>query len=761
MKQQRILISLSVVLIALTSVFAVSTTGMSYRNVVSQDDDEEVASTIIDDVTDSAQIKQLEQEMLRKSIRKIHLLARTYGDSIVLRWAADDYTSYWYLRKVGVDVMRWEGDAQIPDTIAHALKPLSLEQFKARYSDTDSIALTAMGLLYGEDVDNPKLERKIIPRGSMESVVDKSEDDQFRYGLAVLVSEWRPDIANNMAMRFCDRSVKPGKTYTYTVKVAEPDTTGHFTFVHGNVSDIKNTRYTPEPYNVSLKDSVAGINQFMLSWPMNKFSSFEIERRDNGKGQWKRLTDKPYLQMMAQEVPEDICLFVNNVPEPGEYEYRIFAHDPFGDLAGPSNVLKTRMPDLIPPSPSRVTSIVIDRRDDNDLSKDVFAYIYFQRDTVEKDLVGSIPMYRNKFMKEGEWKKLTENVVAPNDTMCVVDVTGLPTGDLVIASIDTAANVGYSMPVEIRISDLKAPQAPTGLNAKAEIEHGTVTLTWSGHDDDIEYYEVEFVNDLTHKWMQRGTVYGGDTVFVDTLSMNVNQKYIYYRVRGIDYSTNQGDYSEVLQVIRPSLVQPDMPRIDSLWVERSGERRGINMVWIVGDEQITDRHILLRRLQDETEWTTIATFDADSVRHQNDRIRFNDQPAYDRDKKYEYAMISYTVFDIPSEMSLIYSEYWEGELVFDWPIHLEGTYKAEDGETRLAWDMDPNLPYPGKCHYAIWRKGPKDDAPKFLMSAAITDRQFNDYLLSAGEEAQYYIFVQYKDGRKSSPSNIITVKAEK
>ncbi len=87
---------------------------------------------------------------------KIHLLARPYGDSIVLRWAAEDYVSWQYLNAVGVNIYRYtlpDGKKQNSvrmDTLALRLKPASLERWRALYPETDSLAGVAMGTLYGE-----------------------------------------------------------------------------------------------------------------------------------------------------------------------------------------------------------------------------------------------------------------------------------------------------------------------------------------------------------------------------------------------------------------------------------------------------------------------------------------------------------------------------------------------------------------------------------------------------------------------------------
>jgi hypothetical protein len=73
--------------------------------------------------------------------------------------------------------------------------------------------------------------------------------------------------------------------------------------------------------------------------------------------------------------------------------------------------------------------------------------------------------------------------------------------------------------------------------------------------------------------------------------------------------------------------------------------------------------------------------------------------------------------------------------------------------------MDAAPPYSGEWYFCIYRQGPDDDRPQFLMSAEPEERSFDDRLLQPGEQAKYYIMIQYADGRASEPSNTITVSA--
>ena len=56
----------------------------------------------------AAYMEEYRQNQNRNYDSKISLLARTYGDSIVLRWAPEDYVSWKYLNRVGVNIYRFD-----------------------------------------------------------------------------------------------------------------------------------------------------------------------------------------------------------------------------------------------------------------------------------------------------------------------------------------------------------------------------------------------------------------------------------------------------------------------------------------------------------------------------------------------------------------------------------------------------------------------------------------------------------------------------
>ena len=687
---------------------------------------------------------------------KIHLLSRTYGDSIVLRWAAEDYVTWRRLNTVGVDVLRFSHDDPLQaDTLAHALKPLSLEAFRQRYPTTDSLAMMAAGMLY--DTKGPMTIVTRNPPGTLGALYELQQEQQMRYGLALLTTEWRRDLADALAMRIVDRTVRKDAVYEYMVRPAEPDTTASLIIRTGHIPELKNERCKPEAFMPAVRDSVYAQNAVLLTWNRGPYSSFEIERRSPGSDGWQRVNAKPYIDMSPNQwgEPDSLYAYADRVPTTGLYDYRILAHDAFGDLTEPSPVHRVHVRDITPPAAPDITLIVIDRRDDTDLSKGVFATFHFRKDTLEADYVGFYPVYFHEKNTSGQWQRLTDRMRTPADTTCTIDVTGLSTGIVCTAALDTAGNMSFSIAKMLRIEDMKAPEVPTNLKAETDAEAGTITLTWDAPaDEDISSYEVAFANDSTHRFLLASDERVQECRFVDTVDVTTNQKYIYYKVRAIDYSSNVGDYTPVLRVVRPTLLPPAVAHIDSAWTDD----RGVHTVWVVSNEHFAARHCVWRKLEKARDWTLLRVCDADSVTAAGSLLRIDDLPPYNREQRYLYAVESFSYSNISSGMSLALSMAWQGDALFSFPIRLMGEYMEKENETRLAWEVDGVPPYPGEWYYCVYRQGPKDSRPRFLITTEADEQTHSDNLLRPDERATYFVKVKYKDGRESLPSNTISVR---
>lgn len=687
----------------------------------------------------------------------IVLTARAYGDRIVLRWAPSDYAAWMRLNLVGYNIYRYD-ESMHCDTLALALKPKTLEEFRAKYPLTDSVATVGYGLIYGNNMKKSGETRE--EPGSFGSMLEMYDDQVTSLAFAVLASEWRQDLAEDMAMRFVDRNVRKGARYKYIIQPARRFVNDDLFIKGKELRDVVNTPYVKKPYNVGLRDSVTAPLSVTLYWTDNVNSSFEIERRVAGSQEWSRVNQKPYMPMFKHDLDskdEDV-MFVDNVPNTGTYEYRVMAHDAFGDTTAPSGVVTVKVGDQKPPSAPVVTMINIDRPDDADPTKQIFATIVWEKDSIEPDLAGYMPLYYNERFTGNDWKPLCEKMLPVETNKVTVDVTGLSTGMLVVASYDEAGNIGYSLPVQLRISDMKAPDAPGNLRAEVSAEDGTITLRWNKpKDDDVAYYELAYANDSTHHFLMRNQGQLKDTVFVDSVQLTVNQRFIYYKVRAVDYNNNIGDYSPVLEVERPHVTPPTQPHLDTAWVDRSG----IHMDWVTGLDADMYYHRIYRKLEGEKTWNLIAVVTAEDVLKADPSgvIHVTDKPLANNSLYYEYMVVSFNRSEIASEPSLVFSARFADFSEADLAIKALGRYDATNGEVKLTWshnDVDVKAtPY----YYCVYRKGKGEADFTFLCSAEPDMPLHTDELLVPGESADYYVVVRFVDGRRSMPSNIVTITA--
>ena len=683
---------------------------------------------------------------------KIKLLARSYGDSIVLRWMPEDYVSWKYLAYHGVNVLRIDIDKPgfEVDTVAYALKPLSEEQFRAKYAENDSNALLAQGVLYGEGrLDYAQTKDK---PGTFSAGMEYNSEQDISFAFAMLVAEWRKDLARDLAVGIVDRNVKPGARYQYIVQPTVWENGGILLFEPGFIEYMVNKPYEAPEYDITLQDSIISPRKVNIYWYDDKHSSFEIERREKGQTEWQRITDKPFITMLGEDDVYGYNVYNDSVPAFGLYEYRVLAHDPFGDLTSPSKVHETNIYDNEPPTAPNLKYIQVYRPEDGDLMAKVMAKIVWEKDVIEEDLNGYIINYSNEQVTGKQWIALNDDLISPNDTTCTLDVTHLTTGAICMTAVDNSGNEGRSLIQMIRLTDYKAPDIPDSLRATVSAD-GNILIEWNPcADDDIAYYDLAFANDTTHTFLQLNEGGIPDTWYTDSLALNVNQKYIYYKVRAVDYSSNMGLWSPWIQVKRPHITPPTQPHLD-----RSGhsDAEGMHMEWIVGTDADMDYHVAYRGLSQDGPWEVIGRYDADSLRACGYRITIDDNPPYDRENRYYYYVESFNSSPFTSK-SLAVSWLHAGPKVVKAGIELAGDYDERSQLTKLAWTTG-RLPSDAPYYYCVYRKGPGEDKFKFMISVASDKAEYADNLLEKGETAQYYVMIQWRDGRQSALSNTVTV----
>lgn len=703
----------------------------------------------------------------------VYVDTRSYEDNIYIRWAPDEYVPWRTLNYWGYDVVRvWQDkDVMEVDTLAR-VKPLSLEQFMEVFEANDTLAAAAAEIIYGKRTEIGNTEAH---PNSMASIVELMEEQQMVYSYAMLIAERRRDIAIAMGLAFEDRTAKPNRVYDYVVAPVAPDSV-LLTNQYVSRAD-KLGAWKPEKYTATITDSIQPPASVLLKWRRSSaFTTFNIERRDIGRGgDWVTLNAKPYVMMLQSDEYEDgYNRYLDEMVQPGTYEYRLRGYDTFGDLSAPCAAHRVEMPDLMPPAAPLIKYIEIIRHEE---SPRVDARIYIQKDTIEEDLMGYIPFYQNenyqgnigqtlldsvadqlsaeqkRLLDEGRMMPLVTDPLAPTDTVLTVNVTGLESGKIVVVATDTALNMTHSMPIPIHIADLNPPTPPARLRSAMSLD-GVLMLTWTPSPEvDIEGYEIYWANDPSQTFMQVGEFYSNDTLFVDTLSLATAEPYRYYYIKARDYSGNGSGPSDTLQVERPTNIKPQPCRVDSLWMTT----QTVNMLWYPSPEPDVLRYYVYRRMQDDEEWEIIQTLTPDSL--VAGRLYIVDRPEPHMTKRYYYAIETINRSGLSSGMSFATSFLFKGEVVLPVQIKLFGQYNEETHKVQLAWEISGLTEKIRQDAYlVISRKRSTDEFFRFLKSVSVNDAHTEDRQLLPGETAEYEIRLRTNEGRFSPYSNRVQVK---
>ena len=150
---------------------------------------------------------------------------------------------------------------------------------------------------------------------------------------------------------------------------------------------------------------------------------------------------------------------------------------------------------------------------------------------------------------------------------------------------------------------------------------------------DVHHYDVFWANSPDDEFTILNRRHVIPRSYTDTVAVDINQRYIYYYVRAVDYATNIGAPSDTIAVLRPSTVPPSRPHLDSAWVDN----RMIHTRWIGGSDEMISHYNVYRR-RPGAAWTLLRVADGDSVRAHGYALQIDDAPPAPLGARYEYAV---------------------------------------------------------------------------------------------------------------------------
>jgi hypothetical protein len=522
-------------------------------------------------------------------VRNLQLIARSYGDSVVLRWAPARATLWHFANKAGYHIIRYEVENKkvVISTrkilTSVPINPWTLEEWKQKAQRSDSLAAVAAQLLYGKSKAESTQKKKNEGVNLKESLNKKYELEN-EHAMALFLADQSPFYATGLGLRYADKSIVKGKSYAYAVfaltdpKVIKSDTSG----VLINTTE---TLPAPEMPQVSVEELDRKVkftwNRMMASM---YFTAYYYERSDDGGKTFKRLNNRPYTQLAIEPVTQNSTIELNDsLPKNyKQYYFRIVGVTPFGDFGKPTPDLAVMGRDRTPPIAPQ--NIVAKNIKDNDVR------ITWTKKIKELDFTGFLVGRGEN--ASGPFMPLTLQPISTSifeftDTNAIAHGTNY----YVVSAIDTAGNAGLSVPAYVIMMDTIPPAKPIGLAGKVD-SAGIVHITWRlGKETDLMGYMVYTANDPVHTFTPVSKDFVVDSTFTDSITIATLTKHLYYKVVAFDKNRNPSKYSDALELKRPDKVPPVAPVFNNFVVSDTS----VALSWVTSSSSDVISQVLYRR----------------------------------------------------------------------------------------------------------------------------------------------------------------------
>lgn len=591
-KLMNTIINIRVVIVSLLCLFQIS--------IAAQDNGNEVDST------------DIEQGF-------IAVLAKSYADSIILRWGPTNEEIWNNFMDSGYVINRYTmlpNPTSILESVdtssfvsiagpENPILPWSLNSIEKVIQPTDTLALIVAQVMYGSSYENEIDEENL-------DIVGRQLEKKMRFGIGLLMADRSALAADIAGLRFVDRNVEPNKSYIYYVSPVENPAMTNFVIVENNPK--KNEQI--ENFDAQGQDGI-----ITLFWPKykNEYADFWIERSSDNGNTWKKLTNQPIVFIESDlENSNPVSIFnveeEENVIDPNRYyiytdsvsngityKYRISGLTPFADYTDYSYT-ESIAKDLKPPPIPQVVS--------NEVNEETsIATLKWEMNYTAKDLedlagftVWEAPHPDSTFVQV--------SALLPKSTRSFTSPKPLEKDRshyYLLKAVDDNGNVSSGFPLYMHVIDDVPPAPPLDPIYKIDDSTGVVTLYWKPNTEvDIQGYRVYFSNRLDREFSQLTKSPIHQNIYRDTIALVTLSEKIYYKMQAVDLSHNRSEFSEIVEVKRPDYVPPIAPIMETPEVSS----KEVKLIWRLSGSTDVVKQILYRRIYESgDDWQVLQTLE--------------------------------------------------------------------------------------------------------------------------------------------------------
>ncbi len=676
-----------------------------------------------------AKNKDQDKVVLQSGIR---VIGKAYGDSVVLRWAPSRSWAWLKLNIIGYKVERIDvSDKDNPKRewlTSDAIKPFSLEKFKAGFTPSNTNAAIAAQCLYGKNFETNL-------RKGQAGIVDRAGVSDTRYAFALQSSDFDANVATATALRFVDKKVKKGGAYFYRIVPAATATQGIIDT--GTVLIINNPMATnPVP---EIREALSFDRLAEFHWDRagaENWSGYYIERSEDGKlfkplNKIPFITSRPDSSLLKNDsskaklfaMLQTQHIYIDNLPQNYKnYFYRIRGINAFAELSPYSNPVTISGKDLTPPVAVNILN--------PEFISGKKIKVKWQKEIIEKDCMGYY-IARAKNIN-GPYETLNDKLL-PTSNTDFIDNNAFEHGEsfYVVVAVDTASNISTSVPAMGLVPDVTPPAAPAGLRGRID-SSGRVYLSWDKNkEEDLRGYKVYFANAADHVFIQISAEPDSLNSFVDSITLHTLSKDIWYKIAAVDFNNNHSAFSPAVKLRKPVTVRPTAPIATNVKVNRTG----VEMDWIQSSSDDISNYKIYRQ-QEGNAKKLLAVYKPDTAKVS---LHFTDTTVR-ANLIYNYTAEAVNEDSIHSPSSIAVQVKIHATPERPAITTLKAVYDKKGKATKLNWTYTAG----GDYFFILFRSLGSDPLER-MRSFDKEVTQFDDYNLSPGKIYHYAIQAIYKD----------------
>ncbi len=681
----------------------------------------------------SAQVPQPEY---RDELPRVAVIAKSFGDSVVIRWAPDspelwqlgNKYGYFIERKTVVRNGEMVKDISAPVRLTESpVLPMELDLIKP-LADIDNYAGVVAQAIYGETFQLITQEEN-----DMVSFFNRAADLQNRFSFALFSADVSIHAARAHGLTFTDKNIRKDEKYVYRIYPAfdheiMPYDTG-FTLVDaGEVYDV------PAPIDVW---AVFGDRMAEISWDKklqeNVFTSYIIERSGDGGKTFRRMNRNPVINLA--NIPDhkvERNFYIDSLPQNDVmYYYRVRGITSFGETGPPSDTVGGRGMKSTPFIHPMITGYDL-----------LVEGIKIRWEIMEKygyDVHG----FRVKKSRKanGSFEDLIDKPVS-SDAREFTDKEPYAVNYYKVCALNERGEEFCSFPSLVQLPDSIPPEPPVNLQGTID-SAGMVRLTWDACTEaDFQSYRVYRGNRHDGEFIRINTSAVAGTFYTDTVPVNTLNEEVFYRFTSVDNRYNESDFSEVLTVKKPDIVPPVSPVIRSA---RYSDQ-GIRISWLPVPSADVVKYQLYRKAVTEEAWTLMKVFpEPDTVYTYTDPDIREQQP-------YDYLVLAVDDAGLESEPGMPVRV---SAGLFDYPSIEKFSARAYRQEKSIALKWKYNRPE-AKQYYIY--KSVNDNPPGLYKMVEGHLQDFTDTNVIPGNTYGYRIQAGFAGGNRTPLSEPVNVK---